>query len=165
MRAHVEKLSSRIAIGGLSVAAGKLVNVGIAIKKGTRDSPIMLQSKLPYDRTMITASKDMHIGLFDMSARRGYLLDAARVLLHITCCQPSSQSYYPDLNFDSKFEHATSNPGTGAALEALKKDRTKSSKYLRVWNTPGQLNLILHKQTKFQGGKSSRSYGAFRRPR
>ncbi|KAH6714370.1 hypothetical protein BKA61DRAFT_575142 [Leptodontidium sp. MPI-SDFR-AT-0119] len=43
MRAHAEKISSGIAIGGLSVTAGKLVNVGIALKKGTRDSPIMLQ--------------------------------------------------------------------------------------------------------------------------
>ncbi|PVH75933.1 hypothetical protein DL98DRAFT_303684 [Cadophora sp. DSE1049] len=130
MRAHADKLSSGIAIGGLSVTAGKLVNVGIALKKGTRDSPIILQRKSPYDRTMISASKDMHTVLFDMSARRGYLLDAARVLLHITCCQLSSQRYYPDLNFDSKFKHATSNPGTGAALEALKK---RSNKELEIF--------------------------------
>ncbi|KAH8743272.1 hypothetical protein BGZ57DRAFT_779308, partial [Hyaloscypha finlandica] len=94
-RAHVDKVSSGIAIGNFSVTAGKLVNIGIALKKGTKDSPTVLQRKYPYDRTMAIASKDMHVVLFDKSARRGYLLDAARVLLHITCCELSSERYYP----------------------------------------------------------------------
>ncbi|RDW58641.1 hypothetical protein BP6252_13117 [Coleophoma cylindrospora] len=121
--ANLDESHPGMVVTGFSVTAGKIVNVGINLKRGTYCSPPKLRDPKPYDRIMMGASKDMCVVLFDTRARRGYLLDAARVLLHITCYELTA--YYPKLNFDNKFEHAKSDSGPEAPLEALIKESNK----------------------------------------
>ncbi|KAH6677360.1 hypothetical protein B0J14DRAFT_636069 [Halenospora varia] len=115
-----------LAIQNASLVAGKFLSGGVSFVRGIQDTPIYIgRGGGPYAQEVHSA-RNMTVVLYDVGEHRGWLVDGASALLHITRTQLVSNPYCEsDLFRLEDFQYADSNAGVSAANVALmnKKNR------------------------------------------
>jgi hypothetical protein len=112
--------SAGLTLEKVSITAGKFIGAGVTFARGIKDTPIILSRAGPYEQEMDDAARKMYVVLYDMRDQRGWLLDGASALLHITCTQLSSRPYCNSKLFDcQRFEYADPTKGPDAAYRVL----------------------------------------------
>ena len=103
-----------------SIVAGQFVTGGASFVRGTQDTPIYIsRGGGPYAQEVHFA-RNMKVVLYDTKDRRGWLVDGASALLHLTRTQLASSPYSDnDLFRIEDFNHADPNNGILAAKKAL----------------------------------------------
>lgn len=110
----------------MKVTAGKVISAGVGIRKGKKDTPVHLSRSGPYLQE-IQFARRIHVVMYDTEYRRGWLVDGASALLHLTRCRLSHPNSYQDFRI-SDFCHARSGDGADAALFALQNDKNRKLK-------------------------------------
>jgi hypothetical protein len=95
------------------------VSGGASFVRGNQDTPIYLSRGGPYAQE-IHFARNMKVILYDVRDRRGWLVDGASALLHLTRTQLSSSPYLESELFKIEdFNHADPCAGPRAAKRAL----------------------------------------------
>jgi hypothetical protein len=95
------------------------VSGGTSITRGNKDTPIYLHRGGPYQQEIHSAC-NMNVVLYDTDDRRGWLVDGASALLHITRTQLCSSPYSDSELFEiDNFQHADPRGGLKASRKAL----------------------------------------------
>lgn len=130
---------SRLAPPGIglekfSIVAGQFVTGGASFVRGTQDTSIYISRTIgPYQQTLHFAG-NMHVVLYDVGDRRGWLVDGATALLHITRTQLSSSPYSESDIFNIEdFHYADPVAGLHAARRALLDPRNRKMKIFDDW--------------------------------
>lgn len=110
--------SSGCAFEGTTISLGKFIVGGANFRKGNKDTRINLERSGPYVQELDFA-RSMHVVLYDTKDRRGWLVDGASALLHLTRSQLSFPGFCANVKL-SEFHHADLQGGADAAMEALK---------------------------------------------
>ena len=104
-----------------------MLNVGANFARGIKDTPVIVKSDAlcPYQIEMKHA-RSMYVVLYDTQDSRGWLVDGASALLHLTRTQLSCSPYKDEPRFKlSDFHHANPKTGADAGLKALMDDRNR----------------------------------------
>lgn len=103
----------------MSISAGKIINAGVTFARGVKDTPLYLSRAGAYEQE-IHHSGSIYVVLYDAKDRRGWLVDGASALLHLTCTQLSTVwSRKSRLLNIEQFRFAVPRMGTSAATVAL----------------------------------------------
>lgn len=105
------------AFDGVTILVGKYIVGGATFRKGIKDTPIHLKRSGPYAQE-IHFARSIHVVLYDTKDRRGWLVDGASALLHLTRSQLSSPGYCENVKL-SDFHHADLQGGADAAVATL----------------------------------------------
>ncbi|MCJ1466973.1 hypothetical protein MMC07_005595 [Pseudocyphellaria aurata] len=105
------------ALEGITISAGKYISGGARFQKGNKDTPIHLQRSGPYEQD-VEFARGIHVVLYDIEDCRGWLVDGASALLHLTRSQLSCLSYCAKVKL-SGFHHADLQGGADAAMAVL----------------------------------------------
>jgi hypothetical protein len=98
---------------------GSYVSGGTSFTRGNKDTPIYLHRGGPYQQE-IHSAYNMNVVLYDTEDRRGWLIDGASALLHITRTQLCSSPYSESELFEiDSFQHADPRGGLRASRKAL----------------------------------------------
>ncbi|TVY32542.1 hypothetical protein LSUB1_G007997 [Lachnellula subtilissima] len=110
-----------------SIVAGQFVTGGASFVRGTQDTPIYIsRGGGPYAQEVHFA-RNMKVVLYDTKDRRGWLVDGASALLHLTRTQLASSPYSDsDLFRLEDFTHADPTDGTLAAKKALMNSKNRN---------------------------------------
>lgn len=93
---HVSPSTSELAKPGLcalanvSISGGKIINAGASFVRGNKDTPVSITNSRPYE-LQVGAASDMHVLFYDTESQKGWLLDGASALLHISRAWLSSK--------------------------------------------------------------------------
>ncbi|TVY48628.1 hypothetical protein LOCC1_G003111 [Lachnellula occidentalis] len=119
--------SAGIAFEKASIVAGQFVTGGASFVRGTQDTPIYIsRGGGPYAQEVHFA-RNMKVVLYDTKDRRGWLVDSASALLHLTRTQLSSSPYSDsDLFRLEDFNHADPTNGVHAAKKALMDSKNRN---------------------------------------
>jgi hypothetical protein len=109
----------------VSISAGKIINAGVTFARGVKDTPLYLSHAGAYEQEIHHAGA-MNVVLYDMRDRRGWLIDGASALLHLTCTQLSTVWSHKSQLLDlQQFQYAEPRNGTSAASVALLDQRNR----------------------------------------
>ncbi|TVY93688.1 hypothetical protein LAWI1_G001611 [Lachnellula willkommii] len=119
--------SAGIACEKASIVAGQFVTGGASFVRGTQDTPIYIsRGGGPYAQEVHFA-RNIKVVLYDTKDRRGWLVDGASALLHLTRTQLSSSPYSDsDLFSLEDFNHADPTNGVLAAKKALMNQKNRN---------------------------------------
>lgn len=136
----------------MTLNAGKFVTVGATIGSGMRNHRILHLVKRSYREAVKYARQSIYVNIFDVGGRRGWLLDGASTVLHISRTQlthdSSPHSGSPALNLED-FHHAHSGSGADAAVDAL---LDESNMLLEISFDPPE--IVIEETTKEDGSTS-----------
>lgn len=111
--------SAGCAFEKVSISAGKIINAGFTFARGIKDSPLYLSRAMAFEQEIHDAG-NIYVVLYDMRDRRGWLVDGASALLHLTCTQLSTVwSYKSQLFKLEDFHYADLSSDSSAAASAL----------------------------------------------
>ncbi|RFU26150.1 hypothetical protein B7463_g10188, partial [Scytalidium lignicola] len=117
------QLFTGCALEKVSISGGKIINAGITFARGTKDTPLYLSRSGTYEQE-IHHAKGMNVILYDMRDRRGWLIDGASALLHVTYTQ---LNVVWDHKIDlQQFQYAEPENGASAASMALLDQRNRN---------------------------------------
>ena len=125
------------ALSQVTITAGKMLNVGANFARGIKDTPVIIKGDAlcPYQIEMNHA-RNIYVMLYDIQDFRGWLIDGATALPHLTRTQLSCSPYKDNSPFKlSDFHHANPKDGAGAALKALLDDRNRELILLETTKT------------------------------
>src|SRR5580700_10714662 len=95
-----------VAFEKASIALGNYITGGVSFARGNKDTPIYLRRGGPYEQEIHFASR-IKVVLYDVGDRRGWLVDGASALLHLTRTQLALSPYSDsDLFKIEDFHHA-----------------------------------------------------------
>jgi len=109
------------ALKQVNITASVYLGGSAAFVKGTKDKPVWINRTGGYNQIVHFAS-NMHVILYDIKDRRGWLMDGTSALLHLTCTQLINMPYCSTRQFQlEKFNYArTSMSQKNAAITSLK---------------------------------------------
>jgi hypothetical protein len=117
--------SAGIAFDKASIIVGSYVTGGASFTRGKKDTPIYLRREGPYEQE-IHSAYNMKVVLYDTEDRRGWLIDGAAALLHITRTQLCSSPYSDSELFKlDKFHHIDPTDMVYTAKKALLDPRNR----------------------------------------
>ncbi|KAN0096737.1 hypothetical protein V8E51_015542 [Hyaloscypha variabilis] len=113
-------LSPGVALDNFQISAGKIITGGASFTKGSQDVPIHLShTGQPYELE-IHYAHNMNVVIYDTQDRRGWLIDGASALLHLSRTQLSSSPYSESGLFNLEdFHYADPKAGPLGAKKAL----------------------------------------------
>ena len=111
-----------MALEKLNISGGRFLTLNGSFAKGNKDTPLSLRKTSLYLVETHYARK-MNVILYDTKDRRGWFIDGASALLHLTRTQLSTKPYKDARLFKLQdFHHANPKDGADAALNALVDD-------------------------------------------
>jgi hypothetical protein len=124
----------------LTISIGKLVGGSTSIIRGNRDRPEYIKQSAY--AMQIKNARDGHVVLYDVAARRGWLVDGASALLHLVRTQVVREPYgqsgslFNNLMFnDSTFCHPEIDGGPNAAADILTEEGNMKHIILREFDS------------------------------
>lgn len=114
---------SNIMLEKAAVTSGKWLTAGVTIAKSNRSNRIYNPSRQVTFRNEVRALRSSYVLLFDTLSGRGWLVDGASALLHITCAQLRDPDFleFCDDKIGLKMKHAEHQRGGSGALETILK--------------------------------------------
>lgn len=143
--------SAGCAFEGVTISGGKYIVGGATFRKGIKDTPIHLKRSGPYAQE-INFARSIHVVLYDTKDRRGWLVDGASALLHLSRSQLSSPGYCENVKL-SDFHHADPQGGADAAMATLKDSTNRRlviSEEIETWEEITSGGEIEKHETKKQ---------------
>lgn len=148
--AGAKKCSAGLAVEQkLSLSISKIVGASGNIIRGNRDKPEYVKQSA-YSM-QIKNARNMYVILYDVAARRGWLVDGASALLHLVRTQVVREPYgddslFNDLKFNrSTFNHPGIHDGPNAAASMLKEDCNMKHVILREFYSYADENIAIHR--------------------
>ncbi|PVH72378.1 hypothetical protein DL98DRAFT_576852 [Cadophora sp. DSE1049] len=92
---ELECATSGMAVDKATIGGGKFITLSFGIVKGNKDTPVFSSrvSSLGYERSIIFASRTIHVVLHDTEERRAWLLDGASALLHLSLTKLANEPF------------------------------------------------------------------------
>ena len=139
--AGASKCSAGLAVEQkLTISVSKIVGASGSVARGNRDKPEYVEHSA-YS-VQIENARNIYVVLYDVAARRGWLVDGASALLHLMRTQVvrkpygGSGSLFNDPSFNrSTFNHPGIDGGPDAAAKVLKEDRNMKHIILREFDS------------------------------
>ncbi|KAG9230363.1 hypothetical protein BJ875DRAFT_158352 [Amylocarpus encephaloides] len=137
--------SAGLAFEKCSVVAGNFINGGASFMKGNQDIPIHLShTRAPYFLKIHHAG-NINVVLYDVKDRRGWMVDGASALLHLTRTQLSSSPYSESQSLRLEdFQHANPSDGSSAAKVALLNPKNRSLLLSDEWTYQDLVESTFH---------------------
>jgi hypothetical protein len=124
-RSRSNYCSAGCALQKISLNAGKFVTIGVTIGPGIRNRRLLNLENRSYHEAVKYTRQNIYVNLYDVEDRRGWLVDGASAVLHLSRTQLSHHysphSGNPNLNLE-EFHHANSAGGAETAVFALIND-------------------------------------------
>ncbi|KAG0645258.1 hypothetical protein D0Z07_8889 [Hyphodiscus hymeniophilus] len=128
-----------------SIVAGNYINGGTSFTKGNQDVPVHLShSRTPYF-VKVHHAGNINVVLYDVQDRRGWMVDGASALLHLTRTQLTSSPYSDsEVLKIEEFDHANPRDGSSAAKKTLLSPKNRGLLLSEDWTYQDLVESTYH---------------------